>query len=216
MSTVMRNVAIMEEVLAGFDYDSCAKKFNISSPSVANSIRSTIKVLKEHTDIDILESSSYGYVIEKKEEIKKYLTSPFPKTSITPSAKKYLIKNYGKYYAREPGKVAADWATINKAFNRFSAWRDLGSIQDWLASEGFLVGNVLTDAMLDFAWSALQERLTSIETEQGDCSFKIKNVERTGWKNKLVMHAEIGEKGHKVIRKFSIDLTPKRVDVVGE
>ena len=81
---------------------------------------------------------------------------------------------------------------------------------------GFFSWQCVDDAMLDFVWSALQERLASIETEQGDCSFKIKNVERTGWKNKLVMHAEIGEKGHKVIRKFSIDLTPKRVDVVGE
>lgn len=208
MSTVMRNMAIMEEVLAGGDYATCARKFNISTASVSNAIRSTMVLLKEHTDIEIVESSSYSYVIEMQEEIKKYLASPFPKTAITSLAKMYLRKNYGKYYAREPEQVAADWATVNNAFNRYNEWRDVASIQDWLASEGFLVGNVLTESMLDFAWQSLQEGLSSLETVQGDWSFKVKKVERTGWKNKLVMHAEIGEKGHKVTRQFSIDLTP--------
>ena len=62
--------------------------------------------------------------------------------------------------------------------------------------------------MLDFAWEALQKALGAIQTEQGECSFSIKKVERTGWKNKLMMYAEIGEKEHKVTRRFSIDLTP--------
>jgi len=207
-STVMRNVAIMQEVLSGKSYGECAKKFNMSVASVSNSIRTTLKLLREHTDIDVLESSSYGYVLEKQEEIKKYLLGPFPKTTITPSAKRFLQERFGKYYARETGKVAAAWMDITKAFNHFSAQRDLSSIQRWLASEGHLVGNILTDAMLDFAWEALKERLSSISADQGPYSFVIQKVERTGWKTKLVVHAEIKQKGHQVVRRFSIDLMP--------
>ena len=93
----MRNTAIMEEVLAGKDYAACAKKFNISIASVSNAIRSTLKLLKEYTDIDIIESSSYNYIIEKQDDIKKALSCPYPKTTITPSAKAYLKNRFGKY-----------------------------------------------------------------------------------------------------------------------
>jgi hypothetical protein len=204
----MRNVGIMQEVLSGKDYGECAKKFNISVASVANSIRFTLKLLREHTDIDVLESSNYGYVLEMKAEIKKYLTEPFPKTTITPSAREYLQEQFGKYYASTPSKVAAAWMDITKAFNHFRAQRDLLSIQRWLASEGHLVGNVLTDTMLNFAWEALKEGLSSVKADQGEYSFAIKKVERTGWKTKLVVHAEIKQKDHQVVRRFLIDLIP--------
>jgi hypothetical protein len=204
----MRNIAIMQEVLSGESYAECAKKFNMSVSSVSNSIRTILKLLREHTDIDVLESSSYGYVLEKKAEIKRYLTTPFPKTTITPSARDYLQEKFGKYYASDPGKVAATWTDIAKAFRNFSAQRDLLSIQRWLASEGHLVGNVLTDAMLDFAWEALKDGLSSVKTDQNEYSFVIKKVERTGWKTKLVLHAEIKQNDHQVVRRFSIDLMP--------
>lgn len=207
-STVMRNAAIMEDVLSGKDYSTCAKKYNISTPSVSNAIRSTLKLLKEYTDIDIVESASYNYLIENEDRIKKALASPFPKTTLTPSAKSYLKNKFGKYFAHEPGKIAAEWPIINNAFNRFTERRDIASMQDWLASEGFLVGNILTNTMLDFAWDTLQKGLCSIKTEQGESSFMIKKVDRTGWKNKLVMYADMEENGHKVTRQFSIELTP--------
>jgi DNA-binding NarL/FixJ family response regulator len=62
-TTVMRNVAILEAVLSGQDYASCAKIFNISVATIANSLRTTLKLLKEHTDIDIAESSSVDYLL---------------------------------------------------------------------------------------------------------------------------------------------------------
>jgi hypothetical protein len=204
----MRNVAIMQEVLIGKDYKECAKQFNMSVASVSNSIRTLLKLLREHTDIDVLESSSYGYVLEKKAEIKKYLAEPFPKTTITPSAREYLQANFGKYYASTPSKVAAAWTEITKVFNHFSEQRDLTSIQRWLASEGCLVGNILTDAMLNFAWEALEKGLSSLKADQDEYSFVIKKVEKTGWKTKLVVHAEIKQKDRQVLRRFSIDLMP--------
>ena len=208
MSIIPRNVDIMNDVLSGKDYTACAKKFNISTASVSNSIRAVLVLLKEHTDIDVLDSSSYSYVMEKQKEIKKALTRPFPKTSITPSAKAYLKSKFGKYFAGEPATIVTEWETVYKAFNRFTERRDIVSIQNWLASEGFLVGNVLTETMLDFSWDAIQNGLSSIAVEQGESAFTVTHVERTGWATKLVMHAEIGEKDHKVTRKFSIDLMP--------
>jgi hypothetical protein len=204
----MRNVAILEAVLSGKDYAACAKIFNISLISVSNNIRMTIRLLKEHTDIDMLESSSYSYILEKRDEIKKFLFSPFPKTTITPAAKTYLQNKFGKYYARDPGKIAAVWPDISNAFNRYTERRHTLSIQNWLALEGYMVGNVLTSAMLDFTWEALQKELNGIKADKGDYSLLIKKVERTGWKSKLVMQIEIKEKDHQATRQFSIDLVP--------
>ena len=207
-STVMRNVAILEDVLSGKGYAACANKFNISIALVSNCIRATLKLLKEHTDIDIIETSSYSYVMEQKTELKRALALPFPKVSITPSAKTYLKNKFGKYYAQEASKVAAEWETVSSAFNRFNERRDVVSIENWLASEGLMVANVLTNTMLDFALEALQKGLSYIKEEQGECSIAIKKVERMRWNNKLVVYAEIVEKEHAVTRRFSIDLIP--------
>ena len=207
-STVARNISILEEVLSGKMYAECAKKFAISLPTVSSSIRSLLKLLKEHTDIELSESLSYSYLHEKKEEIKKYLAEPFPKTPITPSARAYLQKKFGKHYARHPDKVAAEWTEIGKAFNYFSARRDILSIQTWLASEGYIVGNLLTDAMLDFAFAMLEEALIPIQAHTDTHSFVVKKVERSGWKTKLIVHAEIGQNDHRVLRQFSIDVIP--------
>jgi hypothetical protein len=62
--------------------------------------------------------------------------------------------------------------------------------------------------MLNFAWEALKEGLSSVKADQGEYSFAIKKVERTGWKTKLVVHAEIKQKDHQVVRRFLIDLIP--------
>jgi hypothetical protein len=207
-TTVERNIAIVEAVLSGSDYTECAKKFNISAASIANSVRAILKLLKEHTDIDIVESASYAYIVEKKDEVKKYLAGSFPKTPLTPTARSYLQKKFGKYYAREPDKLVAEWEAISKAFNPFSAQRDLLSIQKWLASEGYLVGNILTDEMIDFAWNTLTESLSLVAAKKDQYSFVIKKVERTGWKTKLVIHAEMTQDDHQVTRRFAIDLIP--------
>ncbi len=82
-STVTRNILILKEVFSGKTYAECAKKFNMSLTSVTTNIRSLLKHLKEHTDINVLEATSFSYVLEKKEEIEKYLDKPFPKTIIT-------------------------------------------------------------------------------------------------------------------------------------
>ena len=71
-----------------------------------------------------------------------------------------------------------------------------------------MVGNVLTDAMLDFVWEALTERLSTLKVDQGSYAMTIKKVTRTGWKTKLMVEAEIRQNDHQVIRQFAIDLMP--------
>jgi len=198
----------LEDVLSGKDYAACAKKFNISISLVSNGIRATLNILKEHTDIDIIETSSYSYIMEHQKELKKALTLPFPKVSMTASAKTYLKNKFGKLYAHEPSKVAAEWEAVSAAFNRFTQRRDVASIENWLASEGLMVGNVLTSGMLDFALEALQKGLSPIKEEQGERSLTIQKVERPSWNNKLVVHAEIVEKGHTATRRFAVELIP--------
>ena len=41
------------------------------------------------------------------------------------------------------------WPEVRNAFNYFQGRRDLISIQNWLASEGYKVGNLMTDEMLN-------------------------------------------------------------------
>jgi hypothetical protein len=207
-TTVMRNIAIIKDVLSGHDYATCASRFNISVPSVSNSLRTLLSLLKEYTDIDIMESSSHAYILEKRDDITKALSQPFPKVTLTPDAKSFLKTQYGKYFARDPAKIAADWPTVDRAFNYFSARRDALSIQNWLSHEGYLVGNVLTDDMLDFTWKTMKDAMNLISVTEGDHSFTIKKIEPTAWKTKLVFQAEIKQNDHMVTRRFSIDLIP--------
>lgn len=204
----MRNKAILEAVLSGKDYTQCAKEFHLTSSSVASAIRSTLKLLKEHTDIDIQLSTNHAYIMEQKENINTALAHPLPMTTITLSAKNFLKEKFGKYYARDSKKVAAKWSEIEKEFYRFTEPRHLLSIQSWLASEGLMVGNIMTDTMLDFTWNSLQQSLANIKREQDSASFEIRKVETSGKGNKLIIHAEIGEKKHKVTRRFSVELIP--------
>ena len=83
--------------------------------------------------------------------------------TLTPDAKTFLKNRYGKYFARDPAKIAAEWATVDQAFNRFTARRDVQSIQNWLSHEGYLVGNVLTDDMLDFTWKTMKDAMSLIK-----------------------------------------------------
>ena len=136
------NIAILKEALTGKSYQECAKEFKITN--VSQYIRSFLDALREHTDIDIISSASYAYIHEKKKEIKKYLDASLPKVSITKAAKAYLQENFGKYYAKDPAKVAASWEKATKVFTSFRERRNLLSIQNWLASEGYMVGDIVT------------------------------------------------------------------------
>ena len=208
-STVTRNILILKEVFSGKTYAECAKKFNMSLASVTTNIRSLLKHLKEHTDINVLEASSFSYVLEKKEEIEKYLDKPFPKTIITKNATAYLQQKFTKYFASHPEKVASHWDEVRDSFNRYRQWRDILSIQRWLASEGYLVGNVVTDAMLDFVFETLKKTLSSINACDEKYSLVVKKVERqTHYKTraKAIVQAEIGEGKHRTTRQFSIEL----------
>lgn len=208
-STIMRNIKIIKEVLYGKSYAECSDQFGLTVPTIGNAIRLTLELLKEHTDIDVSPSASYYYVLEKQNEIKKFLSEPFPKVNITYAAKIYLRETYGKYYARDPKKVVDRWSDITKKFNYYRSRSDLISIQNWLASEGYFVGNVITEPMLNFALNTLKDNLALINKEQDDCSFVIKKINRTGWKTKLMISAEIKQGDHKVTRQFSLDLIPE-------
>lgn len=208
MSVIARNKAILEEVLAGSNYAKCAMKFNVSLATVTSAIRSTIKLLREYTDIDIMETTSYDYIVEHQNIIRKALDSPMPKTTISPQAKIWLKNKFGKYFARDPARVAMEWKEICHTFNHFNERRDRDSIQKWLASEGFMVGNILTESMLNFAWESLEKALQPVNTEQEGYSFRITKVEKSFSYNRLIVNAEIGEKEHKSSRRFAIELIP--------
>jgi len=182
-STVMRNVSVLQEVLSGKSFAECATKFSMSNATIVNSIRSILRHLKEYTSIDIEESSNYGYLQSKKEEIERSLTEPFPTVLISPSAKDFLLKTFGKDYARNPKDIAAKWQEIKSNFNMFTARRELQSIQKWLASEGHLVGDIVTDDMFDFVFSALRDQLLSMDVKHEKHSLVIEKVERSQWKN---------------------------------
>ena len=200
------NIAILKEALTGKSYQECAKEFKITN--VSQYIRSFLDALREHTDIDIISSASYAYIHEKKKEIKKYLDASLPKVSITKAAKAYLQENFGKYYAKDPAKVAASWEKATKVFTSFRERRNLLSIQNWLASEGYMVGDIVTDEMLDFAWAALKSGIESLNLTKEQNTFAVKKVEKSSWQKKLIIQAEIGKGAHKSTRKLAIELVP--------
>ena len=207
-STVMRNVRLLQEIISGKSFADCATEFNMSNATIVNSLRSILRHLKEYTSIDIEESSNYEYILSKRESIKECLTEPFPKVTISPSAKNYLLKAFGKDYARHPKEIAAKWQEIKSSFNIYSARRELQSIQKWLASEGYLVGDIVTDSMLDFVFSALKENLLAIDIHHENHSLDFEKIEQTQLKTKLIVQAKIREKDHQVTRRFMIELLP--------
>src|SRR6516162_3459882 len=112
----MRNVHLLNEILSGKSLAECAREFNMSIATIASSLRSILRHLKEYTSIDIEESSNYAYILSKSESIKESLTEPFPRVTISPSAKDFLLKTFGKDYARCPQEIAAKWQEIKSNF----------------------------------------------------------------------------------------------------
>ena len=70
------------------------------------------------------------------------------------------------------------------------------------------VGDMVTDDMFDFVFSALTERLLSIDVQHGKHSLVIEKVERSQWKNRFIVQAKISEQDHQVTRRFVIELLP--------
>lgn len=203
-STTQRNKNILEAVLSGKNYEQCALQFALSVSSIFNAVHAMLKLLTEHSDMAVFKSSSYNYVIERKEEIQKALAYPIPLTPITRPAKSWLRTQFGKYYSREAAKIAAEWPTIEKTLSTILQKQDLTSIQNWLVSEGFHPGNAMTAGMLAFTWESLTEALAVLKTEKDNYAFQINSIESK--KNKLILHAEIEENGRRVSRQFSLEL----------
>ena len=67
------------------------------------------------------------------------------------------------------------------------------SIQNWLASEGYMVGDIVTDEMLDFAWLALKSGIESLNLTKEQNTFAVKKIEK-------------GKGTHKSTRKLAIEL----------
>ena len=101
MSAISRNKELLKSVLIdGLSYYECATKYQFTNTgSVSAAVRSTLDMLKEHTDIEIESNGSYAYVVQHKEEILRCLDKPMPKVNIAPAAKAYLKEKFGKYYA---------------------------------------------------------------------------------------------------------------------
>ena len=101
MSAISRNKELLKSVLIdGLSYYECATKYQFTNTgSVSAAVRSTLDMLKEHTDIEIESNGSYAYVAQHKEEILRYLDKPMPKVNIVPAVKAYLKEKFGKYYA---------------------------------------------------------------------------------------------------------------------
>ena len=205
MSKIVRNIEFLKEILTGKSYAECAKKHGVSAACVSSNVRGVLKILKSYTDIDISNSSNVNYLREKKEEIQKYLSQPLPKVSITPLAREYLRIKLGKHYIRHPNQVASLWEDIIKSRGRYIKPQDALSIQKWLASEGYFVGNIMTDEMEIFALDTLKNSLQSATSQNGLYSFSIKEIKKLK-KNSFIALAEISRGDHKAMQEVFIEL----------
>ena len=166
-------------------------------------------MLKEHTDIEIESNGSYAYVVEHKKKLLLYLNKPMPKVNIVPAVKAYLKEKFGKYYASMPKKAAEDWEEMTKVFTHYRHERERYSIQRWLASEGYLVGNYVSREMLSIAHEAIIQKLQDLNFKKGDIKFEIKKIDIHAMSDKkasLVFEAELSSGKHTTERRFKIEL----------
>lgn len=211
MSAIVRNKELLKSILVdGLSYAECVKKYQLTgASSVSGAIRSIVDMLKEHTDIEVESNASYAYIVQQKEKLLHYLDKPMPKVTIVPAAKTYLNKKYGKYYASIPKQVAEDWDEITKVFTYYRHERERYSIQRWLASEGYLVGNFVDQEMLSVAHEAMIQQLEKLNFNKGDIKFEIKKIDiysQSDKKASLVFEAELASGKHVTERRFRIEL----------
>ena len=177
MSLFERNMAILQAVLAGQSYAECATTHALTKTAAMTAVRSILKALKEHTDITLNICTSPEYLRQHHEAILRALEAPVPTTSITHSAKAYLKQRFGKYYTSRAKEVAAAWPEIQKNFHATRESRDLLSMQTWLASEGYLVGDCVTDEMRDFAYEQLSKRVEGLDVREKRLRLSVKEVD---------------------------------------
>lgn len=205
MPVILRNKLILKYVLtAGASIHDCIKKYNVSYAMVSSGLRSIMEVLKEHTDMPLEVSAAYDYLQENKETILRYINEPIPQVNITHSARIMLREKFGKYYAKNPAEVAARWSFLLTQFNCYRDARDLRSIQKWLASEGHLAGDYVTEQMQDIVYEKFSTLLKYQEGMGNGVEFK---VTKTSIQNKsLVLSIILSCGEHRVAKEFKVEM----------
>lgn len=204
MSYFDRNKSILQAILAGQSYAECVATHTLAKAAVMTVVRNILKTLKEHTDLSINICTSPAYLRQHREAILQALQTPIPTTPITHTAKAYLKQRFGKYYSGLAKEVAAAWSEVYKNFHATRESRDLLSMQAWLASEGYLVGDYISAEMSNFAYGQLAERVQDMNTKDGPLSLEVLDIhhDRTG----LMLQVSLTKGDHKVTQKVAIKL----------
>ncbi len=204
MSTFARNKAMLEAILAGQSYEECAATHHLGKPATLAAVRHLLMALKEHTDIDIGISTSPDHLRQHKKAILKALKKPIPNTHITDNAKALLKYRFGKYYGGRAKDVTAAWEEIKQNFLAYHESRDLVSIQRWLASEGYFVGDYVTDEMRAFAYEQIGKH--NRDMDASDASLRVKIVDTCLDGKNLVFKVELHCKGHVVEKRMELKM----------
>lgn len=205
-SVTERSIAAIKLVFQGHSYQEIGEKFGVTKVTVGQGVRQLVDTLKEYTDLDIISSSDYAYIQQNKEAILQALNMPFPKRSIYPEARAMLKKHYGNDFAAKAHEIAKNWDQVKSYFNVWRHSRDILSIQSWLASEGFLVGDYISEDMLKFCFKTLQEQLPNVESTADGFYFKIDAVEKGYSDRQLGVNFTLQQGDHKVSRRFRIEM----------
>jgi len=205
-STFLRNKAILIDTLSGLDRFACAKKHHVAVPTVGAAMRSVLDCLIEHTEIAIQPSVAESYLKTHKDTILRHLAEPMPKVHLTPYAKTVLKARFGNYYARIPKEVAVNWDEVHEKVSSYDKQRDRLSIMQWLCSEGYLVGDFVSDAMTDCFYEAVVEPTKSLHVTKDNLQCQVTAISHdTGCP---VYTVQLSAGKHTVTRRFKLELLP--------
>jgi hypothetical protein len=206
-TTFERNKQILMDVLSGTSFDICAQQHHITRPTVSNAIRTVLDSLVEHTEYSLSVSTTLDFLQENKAVILHHLKEPIPIVPITTSAKALLQEKFGRFYARVPEKVAEQWPACIASLNYYHHKRDINSIQQWLASEGYLVGNYVNEAMQEFANDVLLRDLSNYSKTENEVGFTIDHIKQQG--NALILETTLTKGTHRAKRRWCIEMLPE-------
>ena len=130
-----------------------------------------------------------------------------PRVTLSANAKQALVQLFGKYYARDPQQVYAEWERVEQHLWGYQHQRTLKSIRKWLASEGFLLGDFATNDMQAFAQKALINALTNCA--QTDCDYTFRIDDMTINDRWLLLHTTLARKDHQAKRRWMLELLPE-------
>ena len=209
--SIDRRLGLLRSFLEGRSLIDIANEFQFTTAATASgAVRTSIEFLNNYSEIQYPVSSSYEKLSPHKADMMNAIeNNKMPKVPIGHTVHHYLKGKFGHDYPKKAKEVAEKWDELSKDFWRGYDSRDRNTMRAWLASEGYFVGNYLTDKETRFVMEVVSDKLKGTAKSVSQKTVTVKDCRK--YDNELLVEFDFNRGDGKVTtRKIQIQVMPLR------